>query len=83
MVRLVGLLSVKFVWAKTDKEVGTHIYLVGIMIYLLQVESPSQHADASKDALYSVAVSVKSTGSSPVHEVYIDAHLHYTALKVR
>ena len=68
---------------KTDIDVGTHIYLVGITIYLLQVESLSQQADASKDALYSLILSVKSTRSPPVHEVYINAHLHYTALKVR
>ena len=46
----------------------------------MQVESPPQQTDASVDALYSLAVSVKS--SSDIHEVYINAHFHYTALKV-
>ena len=52
-----------------------------IEISLMQVESPPQQADASVDALYSLAVSVKSSGD--IHEVYIDAHFHYTALKVK
>ena len=47
----------------------------------MQVESPPQQAGASVDALYSLAVSVKSSGD--IHEVYIDAHFHYTALKVK
>ena len=51
------------------------------MKYLMQVESPPQQADASVDALYSLIVSVKS--SDDIHEVYIDAHFHYTALKVK
>ena len=46
----------------------------------MQMESPPQQADASIDALYSLLVSVKS--SQGIHEVYIDAHFHYTALKV-
>ena len=46
----------------------------------MQMESPPQQADASIDALYSLDISVKS--SSDIHEVYIDAHFHYTALKV-
>ena len=52
-----------------------HNYLIGV---IMQVESPSQQV---KDALYSLVVSVKST--PPIHEVYIDTHPHYTALKVR
>ena len=44
------------------------------------MESPLQQDGASKDALYSLVVSVKS--SPPIHEVYIDTYLHYTALKV-
>ena len=47
----------------------------------MQVESPSQKTDASVDTLYSLVVSVKSSGD--IHEVYIDAHFHYTALKVK
>ena len=47
----------------------------------MQTESPPQQADASVDALYSLLVSVKS--SKDIHEVYIDAHFHYTALKVK
>ena len=47
----------------------------------MQTESPPQQADASVDALYSLAISVKS--SRDIHEVYIDAHFHYTALKVK
>ena len=47
----------------------------------MQVESPSQKTDASVDTLYSLIVSVKSSGD--IHEVYIDAHFHYTALKVK
>ena len=46
----------------------------------MQVESPAQQADANVDALYSLAVSIKS--SSDIHEIYIDAHFHYIALKV-
>ena len=48
----------------------------------MQVEGPSQQPDViqSVDAIYSLVVSVKS--SPPIHEVYIDAHFHYTALKV-
>ena len=51
------------------------------MVSLVQVESPPQQTDASIDALYSLAVSVKS--SRDIHEVYIDAHFHNTALKVK
>ena len=51
------------------------------MKYLMQVESPPQQADASVDALYSLAVSVKSSGD--IHEVYIGAHFRSTALKVK
>ena len=47
----------------------------------MQVESPPQQAGASDDALYSLVVSLKSSGD--IHEVYIDAHFHYTALKVK
>ena len=47
----------------------------------LQVESPPQQADVSIDALYSLVVSVKSSGD--IHEVYIDAHFRNTALKVK
>ena len=47
----------------------------------MQVESLSQQADASVDALYSLVVSVKSSGD--IHEVYIDAHFRNTALKVK
>ena len=47
----------------------------------MQVESPPQQADASVDALYSLVVSVESSGD--IHEVYINAHFHYTALKVK
>ena len=47
----------------------------------MQVESPPQQADASVDSLYSLVLSVKSSGG--IHEVYIDAHFHYTALKVK
>ena len=43
----------------------------------MQVESPSQQGDD----LYSLIVSVKSF--QDIHEVYIDAHFHYTALKVK
>ena len=50
-------------------------------MYFMQVESPTQQADASIDALYSLVVSVKS--SQGIHEVYIDAHFHNTALKVK
>ena len=46
----------------------------------MQMESPPQQANASVDALYSLTVSVKS--SQDIHEVYIDGHFHYTALKV-
>ena len=46
----------------------------------MQVEGPSQQADDSVDAVYSLVVSIQS--SPPIHEVYIDAHFHYTALKV-
>ena len=42
--------------------------------FIMQVEN------TSKDADYSLVVSVMS--SPPIHEVYIDAHFHYTALKV-
>ena len=45
--------------------------------FIMQVENST---DASKDADYSLVVSVMS--SPPTHEVYIDAHFHYTALKV-
>ena len=55
-----------------------HNDLIGVTVYLIQVESPSQQV---KDALYSLVVSVKSR--LPIHEVYIDTHLHNTALKVR
>ena len=47
----------------------------------MQVESPPQQADASIDTLYSLVVSVKS--SEDIYEIYIDAHFHYTALKVK
>ena len=49
----------------------------------LQVESPPQQADASVNALYSLVVSVKSSGD--IHAVYIDAHFrnYNTALKVK
>ena len=47
----------------------------------MQIESPPQQADGSIDALYSLVVSVKS--SQDIHEVYIDAQFHYTALKVK
>ena len=47
----------------------------------LQVESPPQQANASANALYSLIVSVKSSGD--IHEVYIDAHFRNTALKVK
>ena len=50
-------------------------------ISLIQVESPPQQADVSVDALYSLVVSSKSSGD--IHEVYIDAHFHNTALKVK
>ena len=56
-------------------------FLKEIHVSLMQVESPPQQADASVDALYSLVVSVKSSGD--IHEVYIDAHFHYTALKVK
>ena len=46
----------------------------------MQVEGPSQQPDVSVDAVYSLVVSIES--SPPTHEVYIDAHFHYTALKV-
>ena len=46
----------------------------------MQVEGPSQQPDASVDAVYSLVVSVESL--PPTYEVYIDAHFHYTALKV-
>ena len=51
------------------------------LMYFMQVESPTQQADASIDALYSLVVSVKS--SQDIHEVYINAQFHYTALKVK
>ena len=47
----------------------------------MQVESQPQQADASIDALYSLLVSVKSSGD--IYEVYIDAHFRNTALKVK
>ena len=47
----------------------------------MQVEGPPQQADASVGALYSLIVSVWS--SNDITEVYISAHLHYTALKVK
>ena len=46
----------------------------------MQVGSPSQQVKAKKGTLYSLVVSVNST--PPIYEVYINAHLHYTALKV-
>ena len=56
------------------------LYTVALSCSCMQVENPSQQPDASIDTVYSLVVSVKS--SSPTHEVYIDAHFHYTALKV-
>ena len=50
-------------------------------IFFTQVENPSQQPDASVDAIYSLVVSVES--SPPIHEIYIDAHFHNTALKVK
>ena len=50
-------------------------------MYFMQMESPPQQADSSVDALYSLVVSVKSP--QDIYEVYIDAHFHYTALKVK
>ena len=49
--------------------------------YLLQVKNPLQQRYASNDAVYSLVVSVTSSRSR-VYEVYIDAYLHNTALKV-
>ena len=58
----------------------TDVTLYCSSIFIMQVENPSQQADASIDALYSLVISVKS--SPPTHEVYIDAHFRNTALKV-
>ena len=56
------------------------LYTAALSCSCMQVENPSQQADASVDAVYSLVVSVES--SPPTHEVYINAHFHYTALKV-
>ena len=50
--------------------------------YSTQVENPPQQDYASNDALYSLVVSVNSS-QSRVFEVYIDAYLRNTALKVK
>ena len=46
------------------------------------MENPLQQDYASNNALYSLVVSVNSS-QSRVYEVYIDAYLHNTALKVK
>ena len=55
----------------------TNVTLYCRSILFMQVENPSQQPDA----IYSLVVSVES--SPPIHEVYIDAHFHNTALKVK
>ena len=62
-------------------KISTYTVHVYKLCLSLQVESPPQQADASVNALYSLVVSVGSSGD--IHEVYIDTHFHYTALKVK
>ena len=52
------------------------------MLYFTQVENPLQQGYASNDDLYSLVMSVDSS-QSRIFEVYIDAYLRNTALKVK
>ena len=67
-------------YVETYLYMGIDLNSICSSFFIMQVKDPSQQADASIDAVYSLVVSVKS--SPPTHEVYIDAHFRNTALKV-